>query len=118
MMACTSPLGISRLTPSRISLSSSASFTRRFLISSIAHVISTRTGRAAHSRQRGPGTSSLVGARPQLDLGWIEDTHPVALIRRLAVLVELDEERLAGAERLDNRTDVARAQDKAGARLG
>ena len=52
--------------------------------------------------------------RAQLDLGWIEHAHPVAFaLGGLAVLVELDQERLAGAERLDHRADVARPQHEA-----
>jgi len=54
----------------------------------------------------------------QLDLGWIEHAHPIAFaLGGLAVLGELDEERLAGAERLDDRAHIAAAQGEARARL-
>src|SRR5262245_61930279 len=113
MMACTWPFGTSRLTPFRISLSSSASLTHRFLISSIAHVVSMSAGARAS-----PRASALVGARAQLDLGWIKHAHPIAFtLGGLAVLVELDEEGLAGAERLHDSPHVAGTQGEAGARL-
>src|SRR6516165_4019664 len=120
MIACTWPLGTARLIPYRISLSSSANFTRRFLISSMLTPSPLRAGllrprrstlprvlRSAHLRRAHLLGAHLFRARAQLDLGWIEHAHPIAFpLRGLAVLDELDEERLAGAEGFDHGADL------------
>src|SRR5262245_3253416 len=107
MIACTWPFGTCRLIPLRISLSSSANFTRRFLISSML------TPSPRRGALQGPRRSPLLRPRAQLDLGWVEYPHPIAFpFRGLAILHELDQERLAGAESFDHGAHVTGPQNQ------
>src|SRR5690606_17888209 len=97
MIACTSPLGTTRSTPLRISVSSSAIFTCKLRIPSI----STSLLRAAHCRPIfATGSDSRVGGPGILSIALLR--HPVAveggarrplrfLLARLELLDRCDE---------------------------